>query len=176
MSSFSFNNSIYQSEFPSIIKLPDTLLPLRKETEVLKRIINQSAHFQTSQKLLNEACFVKLSVLGIPILQSNNLGVRKRYKIQCCLLVMLEKWKNAVDKGKYFGGSISETLFLTNCYSKITSLSFRFIGTKTYSRLPFKQKIRTKINSRYSSREEILFGVLQGYIFGTFLFNIFLCD
>ena len=92
---------------------------------------------------------------------------------------MLEKWKNAVDKGKYFGGSISdlsETLFLTNCYSKITSLSFRFIGTKTYSRLPFKQKIRTKINSRYSSWEEILFGVLQGYIFGTFLFNIFLCD
>ena len=95
-----------------------SLLPLRKETEVLKKIINQSAHFQTSQKLLNDACFVKLSVLGITILQSNNLGVRKRYNIQCCLLVMLEKWKNAVDKRKHFGGSISdlsETLFLTNC-------------------------------------------------------------
>ena len=52
-----------------------SLLPLRKETEVLKEIINHSAHFQTSQKLLNDACFVKLSVIGIPILQSNNLGL-----------------------------------------------------------------------------------------------------
>ena len=66
--------------------------------------------------------------------------------------------------------------FLQTVDSKITSLRFRFIGAKTYSRLPFKQKIRTKINSRYSSWEETLFGVLQGYIFGTFLFNIFLCD
>ena len=33
---------------------------------------------------------------------------------------------------------------------------------------------RTKINSEYSSREEIMFG--QGPIFGSLLFNIFLCD
>ena len=44
-----------------------------------------------------------------------------------------------------------------------------------YSYLKNRNK-RTKINSAYSSWEEILFGVPQGSILGPLLFNIFLCD
>ena len=38
------------------------------------------------------------------------------------------------------------------------------------------RKQRTKINSAHRSEEEMLFGVPQGSILETFLFNIFLCD
>ena len=38
------------------------------------------------------------------------------------------------------------------------------------------RKLRTKINTKYSSSEEILFGVPQESILGPLLSNIFLCD
>ena len=49
--------------------------------------------------------------------------------------------------------------------------ALRFIHSYLKSRMQ-----RTKINSEYSSWEEILFGVPQGSILGPLLFNIFLCD
>ena len=38
------------------------------------------------------------------------------------------------------------------------------------------RKQRTRVDSFYSSWEEILSGVPQGFILGPFLFHIFMCD
>ena len=72
----SFNNSIYQSEFPSVLKLAN-ITPTFKKGEILRKTIDQSAYFQTSQKSLNDACLLKFPVLWIPIYQSNTVGLEK---------------------------------------------------------------------------------------------------
>ena len=74
---FSFNNSIYQSEFPSILKLVNITPVFKRVTKILRKTRDQSAYFQTSQISLNDARFVKFPDLWIPIYQNNNIGLEK---------------------------------------------------------------------------------------------------
>ena len=61
--------------------------------------------------------------------------------------MMLEKWKNAVDKVKYFGALLTDLSKAFDCFSHVfhgetTRLWLRLAGTKTYSKLPIKQKTK----------------------------------
>ena len=95
---------------------------------------------------------------------------------------MLEKWKSAVDKGKYFGArlrdlskafdSISHELIL----AKLHAYGFSLRALRLIHSYLTNRKQRARVNGDYISWEEILFGVPQGSILGTLLFNIFLCD
>ena len=57
---------------------------------------------------------------------------------------MLEKWKNAADKGKRFGALLTLhcITFPRTVDSETTSLWLRLAGTKTCSKLPIKQKTK----------------------------------
>ena len=50
-------------------------------------------------------------------LLKQQFGFRKGYSTQYCLLVMLEKWKNAVDKGKCFGALLTDFSKAFDCLS-----------------------------------------------------------
>ena len=126
--------------------------------------------------------YQQFSKLVEPLLSKYQCGFRKGYTTQYCLLAMLEKWKSSVDKGGSFG------VLLTNLSKAFDFLSHELLIAKLH-RYGFSlnalrlvhsyltnRKQRTKINNKYSSREEILFGVLQGSILGPHLFNIFRFD
>ena len=50
-------------------------------------------------------------------LAKQQCGFRKGYSTQCCLLVMLQTWKNVVDKGNASNitKGLHSTVFPTNC-------------------------------------------------------------
>ena len=92
---------------------------------------------------------------------------------------MLEKWKSSVDKGKVFGALLTDLSKAFDCLSheliiaKLNAYELSLSALKLIQSYLSERKQRTKINQAYSSREEILFGVPQGSIFGPILFHIF---
>ena len=95
---------------------------------------------------------------------------------QLCLLSMLEKWKRAVDNGKVFGILLTDCLSHELLLAKLHAYGLSFSALRPIHSYLINRKQRTKINSSYSSWEEILFGDPQGSILEPLLFNIFLCD
>ena len=109
-------------------------------------------------------------------------GFRKGYSAQHCLLSMLEKWKSAIDNRKMFSDLLTDLSKAFDCLShglliaKLNAYEFSIAALRLEQNYLSNHKQRTKINSDFSSWEEILFGEPQGSILGPLLFNIFLCD
>ena len=171
----SFNLSVANSIFPSSLKnkkgdinLKDNYIPV----SILSNI----------SKIFERCMFQQISKFMEPLLSKYQCGFRKGYNTQYCLLAMLEKWKSSVDKGSSFGALLTDLSKAFDCLShklliaKLHAYGFSLNALRLVHSYLTNRKQSTKINTKYSSREEILFGVPQGSILGPLLFNIFLCD
>ena len=56
-----------------------------------------------------------MSVFFENFLASQQCGFRKGYITQHCLLNLLEKWKNYIDKGKVFGALLTDLSKAFDC-------------------------------------------------------------
>ena len=133
-------------------------------------------------KICEGLLFKQISEYFEPILSKFQCGFRKGYSAQHCLLAMLEKWKSAVDNKGNFGALLTDLTKAFDCLphdlllAKLNAYGFSLPALRLVQSYLSNRKQRTKINSEFSSWEEILFGVPQGSILGPFLFNIVLCD
>ena len=133
-------------------------------------------------KIYETLMFKQISEYFELILSKFQCGFRKGYSAQHCLLAMLEKWKSAVDNKKTFGALLTDLFKAFDCLNhdlllaKLNAYGFSLPALRMIQSYLSNRKQRTKINSDFSSWEEILFGVPQGSILGPLLFNIFLCD
>ena len=95
---------------------------------------------------------------------------------------MLEKWESNVDNKRRFDSLLIDLSKTFGCLphdfllAKLNSFGFCLLALRLVQSYLSNRKQRTKINSEFSLLEEILLGVPQGLVFGTLLFNIFLCD
>ena len=109
-------------------------------------------------------------------------GFRKGFGAQHCLLLMIGRWKKAVDSKNVFGGILTDLSKAFDCIchdlldAELHVYGMSLPALKLIQDYLLHRKQRTKIGSSYSAWENIISGVPQESILGLLLFNIFLCD
>ena len=178
----SVKNSLLTSHFPNFLKLGD-ITPLHKKgRKDDKGNYRPVSILPTLSKIFERIIFEQMSAFFDNFFSDQQCGFRKGYSAQHCLLNLLEKWKNSVDKGKSFGALLTDLSKAFDCLdhelliAKLNAYGFSLPAIRLINDYLSNRKQRVKIDGNYSSWSDILFGVPQGSILGPLLFNIFMAD
>ena len=115
---------------------------------IFRRVSILAVFFKMFEKLLQNQFLVSFD----NILSKFQCGFRKGYSTQRCLLMMLEFWKDATDKYKAFGASLTDLSkgFNGLCHFSLNSMLISYLDISSLNSLQdyFSEcKQRTKVDS-----------------------------
>ena len=177
-----FNNSLNSSLFPDRLKLADVSPVFKNGNKNDKLNYRPVSILPTISKIYERLIFYQVNEYFDSKLSPYQCGFRKNYSTQYCLILMLEKWKRAIDNGDAAGALLTDMSKAFDCLShelliaKLEAYGFSYCALKlihSYLTMRFQ---RVRINSNYSTWSDIISGVPQGSILGPLLFNIYLAD
>ena len=109
-------------------------------------------------------------------------GFRKSHGTQNSLVVMLEQWKRALDKGEYISAlfmDLSKAFDTINhdlLIAKLKAYGLSKEALKLMKSYLKNRKQKVQINNKFSSERDVIAGVPQGSIDSPLLFNLFIND
>ena len=125
--------------------------------------------------------FKQMSKYFEPFFSKFQCGFRKGFSAEQCLLSMLEKWKSAVDNQKRFGALLKDLSNAFDCLlhdlliAKLNAYGFSIDSLRLVQDYLTNRKQRTRINSAYSSWEEIFIRSSPGINFrASFVQHLFM--
>ena len=180
--SYLFNLSLKQCTFPDPLKLAH-VTPIFKKGD--KNVINNYrpvSILPNISKVFEKLLYNQMSEYFENILSKFQCGFRKNISTQHCLMLLVEKWKRALDDRESFCTLLTDLSKAFDCIchdlliAKLNAYNFDLKSLKYMLNYLSNRKQRTKINDKYSTWTDCNIGVPQGSILGPLLFNIYMCD
>ena len=169
-------------KFPRKLKLAD-ISPIHKKLQsVLKKNYRPVSILPVVSKIFERIMDKQTNEYIIKYLSDYLCGYRKDFNAQYALLVMIERWKKALDNGKIAAGLLMDlskafdTINHKLLIAKLRAYGFDIPSLEILYDYLSDRWQRTKINSSFSTWSLILCGVPQGSVLGPKFFNIYLND
>ena len=177
-----YNKSILEGNFPDALKLADITPSHKKYDKCLKENYRPISILSSFSKIFEKTMHNDIYQFMDNKLSSYLCGFRKGYSTQYCLLVMLERFKKALDNKNKFGALLTDLSKAFDCLNheliiaKLEAYGFDYVSLNVILSYLSGRKHRTKINNCFSEWADIILGIPQGSILGPLLFNIYIND
>ena len=177
-----YNDSIETKIFPGPLKLADITPVHKKDETTSKENYRPVSILPSISKIFERNMFDQISTYIDNHISKYLCGFRKGYSTQHCLIIMLEKWRKALDNRKLAGALLTDLSKAFDCLNhelliaKLNAYGFDHASLEFIYSYLSDRKHRTKINNSLSTWAEIISGIPQGSILGPLLFNIYLND
>ena len=110
-----FNESIKKIYISILLKNANITPVFKKGYRGSKENYRSVGILQVISKIFEKLLCKQITIFIDSLLSKYQYGFRKGFSAQHCLLAMLEKWKNAVGKGKVFGALLTELSKAFDC-------------------------------------------------------------
>ena len=177
-----FNSGLDNSKFHNSLKYAEIKPVFKKDDRCEKENYRPVSLLPAVSKIYEKVLYGQIDAYFNNILSPIQCGFRKGHGAQNCLLVLLEKWRRALESKQIAGivltdlskafDCIRHDMFIAKCNAYgMDKKSLKYIFDYLSNR---KQRVR--INNSFSIWKDLLYGVPQGSILGPLFFNIFMCD
>ena len=173
---------MFSSSFPSSLKAVDILLTHQKKDKPDTENFCPINILPTLSKVYERCMYDQTYKYFDQILSKYQCRFCKGYNTHHCLLTMVDKWKEALDKSSLGGTLLTDLFKVFDCIkhdlliAKLAAYGFDSHSLSFVFSYLNERKQRTKIHNSYSPCAHIACGVPQGSILGPLLFNINVCD
>ena len=176
------NNSLKESTFPDELKQSEVIPVYKKLDPLQKENYRPVSLLPHISKVFERVIYNQINSFMENKISKCVTGFRKSHGTQHSLIVMLEKWKKALDKEENMSAifmDLSKAFDTINhdlLLAKLKAYGFSKQALSFMCSYLKNRRQRVQINNKFSSLKEVIAGVPQGSIDEPLIFNLFIHD